>query len=484
MRDKILDIIRSHPKRYTHIIKNDEEMCDWISKNKKTNNDKFSAQIYSSVYDISDKCINNNIKKFDRWSTGFIGCGPASTCLCTRNNISNSVTLTKQSISVSEKEKSNDKRKNTMISKYGVEYNSQRPEVKDILSISKLPNNIVNILNDYDWLYEQYENKKRTSVDIANEIGIYYGTVIEYLKKYNFDIRKTSSYSLEELQIKEYIKNELGITIVENDRTILDGKELDILIPQKNIAIEHNGLYWHSYGKYDKENPTYHINKKEKCLEKGINLIFITDYEWKNKCDIVKSIIKSKLGLNKKIYARKCKIAEVSTPDAKAFFNKTHLNGFIGASKYIGLMYNDSLVMCMSFGKHRFKDGIELYRMSSELGMTVVGGGSKILKYYTDTYNINHIYSYCDFAYSNGNGYENIGFKLTGKSKPNYFWTDRKNIISRYKTRHSTNLMKFVGDNYDSELSEKENMLNAGYRIYWGCGNLIYEYTNDRNYKK
>jgi hypothetical protein len=63
-----------------------------------------------------------------------------------------------------------------------------------------------------------------------------------------------------------------------------------------------------------------------------------------------------------------------------------------------------------------------------------------------------------------------------GKTKVNYFWTDKRNIIPRYKTQHS-NMKNIIGDLYDPNLSERENMMNAGFRRYWGCGNLIFKYN-------
>jgi hypothetical protein len=361
-----------------------------------------------------------------------------------------------------------------MNEKYGVSYNSQREEIKPILKKSKLSIDTHNILNDYDWLNKEYEKNKRTSVDIASELDVHNSTVIEYLKKNGFQIRQYSNYSIEEIEIQEFLKS-LNISFIENDRKILDGKELDIFIPDKKFAIEVNGLYWHSYGKYDVEKINSHLYKTQKCEKKDISLMHITDWEWNNSRDIIKSMIKSKLGLNQRIPARKCNIREISTKDAKHFFEETHLQGFIGSAHYVGLFYNESLVMCMSFGKNRFGNGVELHRLSSKKGITVVGGASKLIKYYINKYDINEIITYCDYSKSYGNGYKSIGFNYIGKTQLNYFWTDKTNIIPRYKTQHS-NMKNIIGNLYDPNLSERENMMNAGFRRYWGCGNLIFKY--------
>lgn len=69
--------------------------------------------------------------------------------------------------------------------------------------------------------------------------------------------------------------------IVRNNRSILNGLELDIFIPEVNIGIEYNGLRWHS-DKFKDKN--YHLNKLNLCLSKGIKLIQIFEDEYiKNK---------------------------------------------------------------------------------------------------------------------------------------------------------------------------------------------------------
>ena len=104
--------------------------------------------------------------------------------------------------------------------------------------------------------------------------------------------------------------------ILTGNRVILDGKEIDIYIPEIKLGIEFNGLYWHSEegGKDSK----YHLNKTELCESNGIKLIHIFEDEWLYKKNIVKSRLKNILGLTEnKIYARKCEIKEISSRDSK-----------------------------------------------------------------------------------------------------------------------------------------------------------------------
>ena len=97
-----------------------------------------------------------------------------------------------------------------------------------------------------------------------------------------------SNESPNEVKIYEFIKNIYSNEIKLKDRSILSGKELDIYLPELKLAFEYNGLYWHN--ELYKEN-NYHLNKTEQCEAQGIQLIHIWEDDWRYKEDIVKSII-------------------------------------------------------------------------------------------------------------------------------------------------------------------------------------------------
>lgn len=473
MKDKILEVINKHPKHYTRIIKSNQEMSGWVYKNNKAITDHFPTMIYSAIYSVSNICPNGKEKQFDRFSTGFINCGPASVCACTKNDISKNVSITKLNTNATKKKISNDKRAKTMLKKYGVEHNLQRQEVKAKLQLPKIKETVFGKLSDYTWLHTEYVINNRSAVDIAAELNVYYGTVIDYCRRFNIPVKQHSNYSLVEQNILDYVRS-LGVVAIPNDRTILNKQEIDILIPEKNIAIEVNGLYWHSFnpslGKKEERNK--HVNKTILASKKNIQLLHFTDWDWYNKQDIVKSIIKSKLGLTDRIYARKCNIKECVTSEAKRFFTENHLQGFAAGKKYIGLYHNNKLVQCIVLGKNRYNKGVELIRLATLQNITVVGGFSKLLRYSNEP----EIHTYCDIDISNGRGYIAVGFKETGSTGPGYFWTNGTNKLSRYMCQKSK-LLALLGNKFDPNKSEAENMFNAGYRRYWNCGNYKLVFT-------
>jgi hypothetical protein len=272
----------------------------------------------------------------------------------------------------------------------------------------------------------------------------------------------------------------LNINYKPNDRVFLNGKELDVYIPSHNLAIEFNGLYWHSELFKDKN---YHLKKTELCESKGIKLIHVFEDEWIHKQDIVKSRIKNILGLiENKIYARKCEIRIVNSNDSKIFLNNNHIQGCVNSSIRVGLYYNNELVSLMTFGKLRKSLGslstdnkYELIRFCNKLNTNVIGGASKLLKNFIKNYQPKEIISYADRRWSQGELYENIGFEFIHNSKPNYFYV----LNNLRKNRFSFRKDLLIKEGYDIYKSEHEIMLDRCiYRIY-DCGSKKYILNNN-----
>lgn len=258
--------------------------------------------------------------------------------------------------------------------------------------------------------------------------------------------------------------NDLGLSIKCNDRKIIFPFELDIIIPNKKIAIEINGIYWHHDG--TKSLPL--LEKTKMAEANGYQLLHFWDFEINQKFDVVKNIIKSKLGLTDKIGARKCKIKNVSRLESEFFLDQYHLAGSANASKRLGLYYQDELVALATFSKPRFSkdDGLELIRFCTKRNLTVVGGLSRLIKSINTT-----IISYADRRTSKGCGYLAAGFKLMGISGPNYSYARGNQIIKRYGAmKHK--LPALLGEKFNPQLTELENMQSAGFVKFSDCGNL------------
>jgi len=240
------------------------------------------------------------------------------------------------------------------------------------------------------------------------------------------------------------------------------------------LCIEFNGLYWHSAERIDKN---YHSDKTKACASKGYQLIHILESEWLLKRDIVKSILRAKLGVTERIWARNCTVSDISATEAKTFFEQNHIQGNATASRYIGCYHNGRLVTAISIGRSRFSKEaeLELIRYATVLNVTVVGAFGKMLAFLRKT-ELREIVTYCDLRYSVGTTYAKFG-KFVRETGPGYSWNNSTSeSIPRYQTQKSK-LEKLFPEHYSSELTEVEIMKRAGYFQNFDSGHAVYVLT-------
>ena len=328
----------------------------------------------------------------------------------------------------------------------------------------------------YDYSQTEYINNTKHVKIICPQHGAFYQTPSNHLQGYGCP-KCTPLHSKCEDEIYNFLANLLGEdAVIQRDRIILAPKEIDIYIPSLKIGIEYDGLYWHSEMAKDMN---YHLQKTEECEKKGIRLIHIFEDEWREKKDIVKSILCNIIGkTEQKIYARKCVIKEVSAPDSSAFLDGNHLQGRCPCAVKLGLYYNDELVSLMCFGKSRHfigngKTEWELLRFCNKINFNIVGAASKLLKHFIEKYDPHEIVSYADRRISVGNLYERLEFTLHNKSRPNYFYIIDNERKYRFNFRKSILVKKYECPEY---MSEHEFCLSKKwYRIY-DCGCLCYKW--------
>jgi len=328
---------------------------------------------------------------------------------------------------------------------------------------------------------------------ICNKGHIFYSTAHHLLIDKNacnicWHNNKTSQG---EREVEYFINNELNIysykdtgNIITKDKTLSKkSQHIDIVMPDYNIGIEYHGLWSHSSNDLneikDRRFRYKDFYKTNISQEKGIQLLIIWENEWKHpiKQKIWKSIIRSKLNkIKNRIYARNCKIKEIDPKTYQDFCNNNHIQGSSRAGIKLGLFYNDELVSIMSFGSTKnitrmsSKHEYELIRFCNKIDTIVVGGASKLFKYFIKKYDPQSIISYANRRWSNGNLYEKLGFKLITITPPNYFYVDKNNNIYP-RQMFMKHKLKDKLENYNEDLSEIENVINNGYRIIFDSGN-------------
>ena len=409
--------------------------------------------------------------------------------------------------------------KQTNLEKYGVEYPMQNKEIlekayktnlekygvmrplqnKEILDKLKEDTNnnfgITNLSQQHIKHFENYneefikENFIKDGYFLQNEFLKYFNVSLENIsrskKRFNISEPSKELKFKTQLKIYDFIKSFYDDDVLSNQQTIISPYELDIYIPDKKLAIEFDGLLFHSYGKstdyiFNKtdEDKNYHLRKTELCESKGIKLFHIFENEWLDpiKREIWKSKIKLELGcIERKLNARDCVIKEVNDKDIKEFLELNHLQGYISSSIRVGLFYKDELVEVMTFGKSRFNKNFdyELLRNCTKINTIVRGGFSKLLNYFKKNYK-GSIVSYGNRRWTSiiNNIYKG---ELLNISEPNYFYFTVKDLKLMSRVQFQKHKLKDKLENFDPNLSETENMYNNGYRKIYDCGNLVYK---------
>lgn len=254
-------------------------------------------------------------------------------------------------------------------------------------------------------------------------------------------------------------------TVIRNTRALIPPQEIDIFLPDLNVAIEYNGLFWH----HDlRVNKNYHLNKTNACADKGIRLIHIFEDEWVRKQDIVKSRLLGVLCKNKKIYARHCAVHKIGATEANAFLNKHHIQGVGRANEHYGLKHQGELVAVMTFLRGDISKkikGWELNRFCSALGTNIVGGGSKLMARFIADYNPTDVVSFADRRWSSLDPfYSKLGFSFVHNSRPNYWYFQLVDMIRKHRFGFRS------GDISESEKSKD-------YLRIWDCGSSKWVWT-------
>jgi predicted Zn-ribbon and HTH transcriptional regulator len=265
--------------------------------------------------------------------------------------------------------------------------------------------------------------------------------------------------SIPEAELYRFLKT-LGIKIIRNDRLILDGRELDIVLPDYKIAIEMNGAFWH-HSTVDKLTL---LEKTKLAKLAGYELIHIWDFEWYTEQEIIMSKLRSALDLNIKVPAEKCTVKSIDKSAADEFLMECDLNGPCKSSMRLGLFYDEILVGVAVLGKSRFEAGkYEVFRVAFKSGIQIAGGIDKLLSAVPG-----ELIVHVDARFMNARSYIANGFKLAGLSKPKYSWYKNGKIIESalYKRSELPKLLV----NYDPAKTTEQNMIGAGYLKLIDCG--------------
>jgi group I intron endonuclease len=290
--------------------------------------------------------------------------------------------------------------------------------------------------------------------------------------------KQTQYVSAPEREITDWIES-LGLEVKKH---WVGRYSLDIFIPLLNIAIEYNGLYWHSEQRLEVRlqgnAKKYHLNKTEACEEAGIALVHVWGHWWECRKEQVKNFLLSKLGMNSVgVGARGCVFKEIEGWEGAEFLEEAHILGSSGrACLTLGCYYEEELVGVCTFSKHhRGRDEFVLDRFACKTGWTIHGALSKFTKMALVMLKTDRLISWADRCISNANGYLRAGWVLEEVLMPDYFYySPRKKTDGGYISKFSRS-KKTVGT--PEGMTEREHALQDGLFTVWDCGKYRLSYS-------
>jgi hypothetical protein len=131
----------------------------------------------------------------------------------------------------------------------------------------------------------------------------------------------------------------------------------------------------------------------------------------------------------------------------------------------------------MTFGLSRFNKAIEweMLRFCNKKFISVVGGASKLLKYFERNYVPKSLISYANLQWSDGGLYKSLGFVELKQAAPNYWWCKDSTVLTRYACQKHKLCNMF--DDYIENEPEKVCMQRHGYYRVFDCGNKVFVKT-------
>lgn len=296
-----------------------------------------------------------------------------------------------------------------------------------------------------------------------------------------------------EKEVAEVISLLLGenVAVHTSNRSAVHRVELDVYIPDMKLAIEFNGLYWHS--ELRGKDSTYHTQKTRKCAEAGIQLIHVWEDDWRDRRDIVIRALAHRLGATGQLdtpgvlslpdptlslrYGARTLSRELLTHEESAeFLRANHIQGAASGTLHVGLRDKNSMLRAVLVVKRvGNKNHVGEWRIERYATRGIIPGGfTRALKYAEETIadqggNLTKWVTFSDSALSDGGLYASTGFVAEESIPADYMYVVNGNREHKFGYR----LKRFRDDDdllYEDGLTERElAQLNEIPRI-WDTG--------------
>lgn len=160
-----------------------------------------------------------------------------------------------------------------------------------------------------------------TYVEVAGLLGVRNaGTIAKAARLHGLNgmFNTHAKTSGMENEVRDYVRS-LGFDGCA-DTTVLGGRELDIYVPERSVAIEFDGQYWHSDEVL--HDPNHQLAKTEQCLSKGIRLFHVFEWEWTIRRGACETMLSSALDSVRHVDADVLSVSEIDGGDSMAFIEE------------------------------------------------------------------------------------------------------------------------------------------------------------------
>jgi predicted nucleic acid-binding Zn-ribbon protein len=342
----------------------------------------------------------------------------------------------------------------------------------------------------YDYSKVQYTTARDDVAIICRKHGEFFQRVESHLHK-QYGCPQCGQKSKAEESVARFLS--IFTTVERRDRSVIKPKELDIFLPEHNLAIEYCGMYWHSHGDADSErkNKHNHFAKYQAAAAKGVRVITLFETEWVERQRQVKRLLRTSIGkLRGSVMARKCALLPVGGTTAREFFDKYHIQGGAGSGEHYGLYWDGKLVACMRFtlgGNDRGTAAKQRVWTLSRYAtrVNVVGGASRLFTAFLRDYTPTEVKSFSDNRMFSGAMYEKLGFALESELSPDYqVWSQKVGL--RPKAHYQRRLLpsrlvehkaQAAFDPETDPRTEAEMTYLMGARRIYDCGKKRWRWT-------
>lgn len=368
-------------------------------------------------------------------------------------------------------------------------YNTRR-QLDMQLNFAALATKVHSGLFDYAGTEYTHNQNKVVFRCIAHD-RILEQTARDHLDGYNPCPQCNHMKSAGEQQVFEFLSN---LTEAESrNRTILKPKELDIYLPERKLAVEYCGEFYHSSGSKEEERKMRkkHIEKYRACKEQGVRLITLYETEWKERNYAIRRLLRNAVGKSKgKLMARKCELRKATAAEARAFYDRYHPQGGAGSGEHYALFWKGKMVACMRFVLGANDRGAGAGNRTWTLGryatrITVAGAASRLFKAFVTEFNPPEVKSFSDNRFFDGGMYAQLGFVLEEEVAEDYVvWSPKIGIRPKphYQRRLLPKRLEEHGltEPFDPETdkrTEAEMTYLMGARRLYDCGKKRWVWT-------